>query len=211
MNETPVVHADSKLTEGLLRIFALFVYPIGLMPIAIAWWRDTSRWTLLLLLLIEGFGLLMVLLARRATRRDLSPVAVIATAYVAIYIFLFSAAGTTRLVPEVTGVTLQFTGLLWQFAAKVALGRSFGLLPASRGLVVSGPYRLVRHPIYLGYLISHIGFLLANFSWRNFAVLAVLYVAQVVRLRREESHLSSSDEYRRYCQRVRWRLLPFVF
>jgi protein-S-isoprenylcysteine O-methyltransferase Ste14 len=49
----------------------------------------------------------------------------------------------------------------------MVLGRSFGLLPAQRGLVVVGPYRFVRHPIYFGYLIGHIGFLLVNFSWRN--------------------------------------------
>ena len=68
--------------------------------------------------------------------------------------------------------------------AKVVLGRSFGLLPAQRGLVTAGPYRIVRHPIYFGYLIGHIGFLLVNFSWRNAAVLALLYVAQVVRIQR---------------------------
>ena len=68
--------------------------------------------------------------------------------------------------------------------AKVVLGHSFGLLPVQRGLVMAGPYRFVRHPIYFGYLIGHIGFLLVNFSWRNAAVLALLYVAQVVRIRR---------------------------
>lgn len=68
--------------------------------------------------------------------------------------------------------------------AKVVIDLSFGLLPPQRSLVMAGPYRIVRHPIYFGYLIGHIGFLLANFSWRNAAVLALLYVAQVVRIQR---------------------------
>ena len=37
-------------------------------------------------------------------------------------------------------------------AGKVVLGRSFGLVPANRGIVARGPYLLVRHPIYAGYL-----------------------------------------------------------
>ena len=40
----------------------------------------------------------------------------------------------------------------------MALGRSFGVAPANRGIVVRGPYSFVRHPIYTGYLITHTGF-----------------------------------------------------
>ena len=76
----------------------------------------------------------------------------------------------------------------------MTLGRSFGLPPAARGLVTSGPYRVVRHPIYLGYLMTHAGFLLSNFSWRNLGVLAVLYLAQAVRTLREEAVLHSGDQ-----------------
>jgi protein-S-isoprenylcysteine O-methyltransferase Ste14 len=74
--------------------------------------------------------------------------------------------------------------LAWVLVAKTVLGRSVDLLPAQCGFVTAGPYRIVRHPIYFGYLIGHIGFLLVNFSWRNAAVLALLYVAQVVRIQR---------------------------
>jgi len=125
---------------------------------------------------------------------------------------LLNDQGTVHLVPEWIGVVLQLASMAWQFTAKVFLGRSFGLLPAQRGLVTAGPYRVVRHPIYFGYLIGHVGFLLANFSWRNAAVLALLYVAQVIRIRREEAVLAAtSGDYRRYQERVRWRLLPLVY
>jgi len=205
---------EGRLTEWLLRGFALSLMLFIAARWGHAWMVDHSRWTALLLLVSEGYTLMLVLLARRAIQRDLSMAALAATIYASSCVILLSDAGTMRLMPEWVGAGLQLTGMAWQFTAKVFLGRSFGLLPASRGLVMAGPYRLVRHPIYLGYLIGHIGFLLANFSWRNAAVLALLYVAQVIRIQREEAVLAvaaTDHDYGRYLQRVRWRLVPFVY
>ena len=199
------------MTEWLLRGFALLAYGFAVSNLASAWWADHSRLTLLLLLLTEGYTLLLVMTARRASIRDMAPATVVATIYAAFFFVALDARDTTRLIPEAAGVLLQVLGTCWQFTSKFFLGRSFGLLPAHRGLVMGGPYRLVRHPIYLGYLIGHVGFLLANFSWWNFGVLALLYVAQVYRIAREEAVLATSDDYRAYQQRVRWRLLPFVY
>lgn len=203
---------EGRLTEWLLRAFALVLMAFIVTRWGYAWWIDLSRWTALLLLVSEGYTLMLILMARRATHRDLSVPAMVATIYAVSYAVLLAPEGTLRLAPEWVGAALLLASMAWQFTAKIFLGRSFGLLPAQRGLVMAGPYRIVRHPIYFGYLIGHIGLLLVNFSWRNAAVLALLYVAQVVRILREESMLAASDtDYRGYQQRVRWRLLPFVF
>lgn len=203
---------EGPLTEWLLRGFALLLMAFIVMRWGHAWMIDPSRWTALLLLVSEGYTLMLVLLARRASQRDLSATAMVATIYATCCAVLLTPQDTIRLAPEWMGVALQLASMGWQFTAKIVLGRSFGLLPAQRGLVTVGPYRIVRHPIYCGYLIGHIGFLVANFSMRNTIVLMLLYIAQVVRILREEAMLAASDtNYRSYQQKVRWRLLPLVF
>jgi len=102
-------------------------------------------------------------------------------------------------------------GLCIVVMGKLSLGRSFGLTPANRGIVCRGLYRVVRHPIYLGYLITHLGFLLANPSGWNIAMLVVADVALTFRAICEEQTLAQDPEYRLYMDRVRWRLIPAVF
>ena len=212
--QTATTPRDSALTEALLRAIARTTYGLLGWNVAQHWWSDTSRITLLLLLVTETFTLALVLFARRAVMRDLSPIALAATFYAAFFFVLFDYRDTRHLAPEWLGATLQLAGLGWQAASKAVLGRSFGLLPAARRLVTGGPYRVVRHPIYLGYLVSHLGFLLSNFCWQNLAVLAVLYLAQAVRMQREEAVLSAGEQhedYRAYRAAVRFRIVPFVY
>jgi protein-S-isoprenylcysteine O-methyltransferase Ste14 len=69
----------------------------------------------------------------------------------------------------------------------------------------------VRHPIYLGYLLNQIGFLLASFSTWNLAVYAVLNVFQVGRMLEEERLLRADELYCRYTNEVRYRVVPGIF
>jgi protein-S-isoprenylcysteine O-methyltransferase Ste14 len=109
------------------------------------------------------------------------------------------------------GLVLMFFGNVGQLHAKLALRRSFGIAPANRGIKVSGPYRLVRHPMYAGYLLVHVGVLVLMFSPVNLLIYAIGWWAQILRLLAEEALLSQDAGYRDYCERVRWRLVPGVF
>ena len=96
-------------------------------------------------------------------------------------------------------------------AGKVSLGRSFGLMPANRGVVSSGLYRLVRHPIYMGYLITHVGFVLANGTFGNIAIFLGADITLMIRAVYEERVLARDSAYREYQSKVRWRVLPGLF
>ena len=77
--------------------------------------------------------------------------------------------------------------------------------------VCRGIYRVVRHPIYAGYLVTHVGFLLAHPTAWNVALLVIGDVALLMRAVREEQTLSLDAEYADYMTRVRWRVAPWVF
>ena len=84
-------------------------------------------------------------------------------------------------------------------------------MAANRGLKTAGPYQFVRHPIYACHVVTNIGFLIANPHWINVAILAVVFVAQVFRMRAEERVLTESGTYAEYANEVRWRLVPGVY
>jgi protein-S-isoprenylcysteine O-methyltransferase Ste14 len=129
----------------------------------------------------------------------------------AIIPLLVTPTGPGSLVPLSVCAVIMLTGLYLQISAKVSLGQSFGLVAANRGVRVIGPYRFVRHPMYAGYMIAHIGFWLAFPSLWNTAFYAAEFAIQVARLLREERFLRQDQAYRAYAARVRYRLLPAIF
>jgi len=100
-------------------------------------------------------------------------------------------------------------GTLFTIWSLATLGRCFGLFPEVRGLVMRGPYRLVRHPVYLGELLSAVGLLLAKPHPLIIGIFAVFAALQYWRTVYEERALSAAypDEYPTYARRVP-RLLP---
>jgi protein-S-isoprenylcysteine O-methyltransferase Ste14 len=170
----------------------------------------TGRWTSLAWILSEGLVVVLFVVRRSSHSVSRRP-ADWAAAIGGTLVFMLASPSSGGLIPQPLGLALQLAGLGVQLGAKLSLGRSFGAVPANRGVVVHGAYRLVRHPMYTGYLVSHVGFLLTNLSPWNLAVYVLGYTLQFARIRAEESFLRRDADYARYCTEVRYRLIPGVF
>ena len=202
---------EHRLTDLVLRALAAAALSVFAMRALGAWWANPIRITVLFLFITETVTVVLVLIARLPERRDWRPLSVALTLAGTFYFLALDLVPGRHLIPEWAGGFVQCVSLLWQIYAKVSLGRSFGLLPADRGVVTTGAYRVVRHPIYLGYFAAHMAFLLVNFDLHNLIVFAALYLVQGLRLMREESLLRLQPAYRDYCRKVRFRMMPPVF
>lgn len=171
----------------------------------------TGRVTGLLLLASEGLVIVFTIFRRAAADVDRSRRARMLMALSMIGPPLVRPSTLPALAPEVVTVIVSMVGLLVVVTGKLTLGRSFGLVAANRGVVSKGVYRLVRHPIYLGYLITHVAFVAANPSPWNIALLGLADTALLRRAMCEEQTLARDASYAAYLRRVHWRILPGVF
>jgi len=158
-----------------------------------------------LLVVINTEAVVLFMLRRDATRVGNKVEMVIALSGTFIVSFLEgNEARDTHWLPS----AIQVTALLGWAVSLSYLGRSFGIVPADRGLVQSGPYRYVRHPVYAFEALFFIGYMVAVPTPRTAIIIALWAALQITRILREERIISGYEEYR---QRVRWRLLPGVW
>jgi protein-S-isoprenylcysteine O-methyltransferase Ste14 len=172
---------------------------------------ETGRMTGLLLLASEALVVILTVFRRPTGTVDRSVRARVLTTVSLLGPMTVAPAAAATLLPGAATVACSAAGLFVVIAGKLSLGRSFGLMPANRGVVSSGLYRLVRHPIYMGYLITHVGFLCANATIWNLATLVIADAALLVRAVCEERVLERDGAYRAYQQTVRYRVVPGLF
>jgi protein-S-isoprenylcysteine O-methyltransferase Ste14 len=116
----------------------------------------------------------------------------------------------------VPGLIVAWAGLLLRVWAVLTLGRSFTtrvVVRSEQRVVASGPYRLVRHPSYLGLLIMFLGLGLALGDLAAAVALVVLpAIGLIRRILVEEAALRDGlgDSYIAYCS-GRARLIPGVW
>ena len=175
------------------------------------WLENPARITLLLLMIANCFTTGLSLFTRTPARRDWRPIALLCSLGGSYTCIFYNLNPGVKIVSEGIGALLQICGIACQLFAKASLRRSFGVLPANRGVVSRGPYRFVRHPMYLGYFVTDLGLFLTNFSIYNLALHLIQVLCQVGRIMQEERVLSADSHYRSYSGSVRYRLIPMVF
>ena len=84
-------------------------------------------------------------------------------------------------------------------------------LPALPALVITGPYRLVRHPLYLGWVLVTFGAPHLTGDRLTFAVLTTAYVLVAVPWEERSLARTFGADYASYSAQVRWRVLPYLY
>ncbi|KTE00264.1 MAG: methyltransferase family protein [Sphingopyxis sp.] len=199
-----VIHWD--LLEKVVVVLLLATLASRLIPSAIA--GHSQNW---LLLLAEGCVVFFVLFRRSTNDISLRPLDWALGFGGTFAAMLVIAPSDTPLVPIAFCGFLIIAGIFFQLYAKFTLRRSFGVIAANRGVKVSGPYRFVRHPMYAGYMLTHIGFLLSGPNWWNLAVYSLALGLNIARIMAEERVLMADPAYQDMSRKVRYRLIPFVF
>jgi len=171
-------------------------------------WALVGYWTLKTAVIAAFTFFIVVRPESRRPSRD--PVAFVAcAAALALLVVLRQPSGSSMAI-VLAGNLVALGSYVWLLASVLALGRCFGILPEARGLVTRGPYRFVRHPVYLGELGAVLGFVISAPTYWNIGVLVAFYVAQAVRMRLEERVLGREfPQYSEYA-RVTPRLVPWV-
>jgi protein-S-isoprenylcysteine O-methyltransferase Ste14 len=122
---------------------------------------------------------------------------------------------TRRLVsPHPLVIVLQVWATLLALWARVTFGRrSFHLAanPTAGGLVTSGPYRHIRHPIYTAVSVISVAGAVAHWSWASGLLAGLVVGGSLVRILCEEVLVTARyPEYRDYAA-ITWRMIPYVF
>jgi protein-S-isoprenylcysteine O-methyltransferase Ste14 len=196
----------SRMLPQLARLItAEIAYP------ELLWLAASKNVDAALLVISESLGVFLILTRRFSKTVSKHPLdwALSLTAVSTPLLTVPAAAST--FIPAQLATTVMFAGMIIQISAKIALWGSYGLVPANRGVKTRGPYRFLRHPMYAGYTLIHIGFLLGFPSLQNFLLYLTTFLIEVARLMREELILNKDPLYREYVSRVRYRVIPGVF
>jgi protein-S-isoprenylcysteine O-methyltransferase Ste14 len=118
---------------------------------------------------------------------------------------------TDQALPNLVSTACVLIGMIMMLVTIRHLGRSFSLVPQARSVVQTGPYRWIKHPLYLAEEIAILGVVLQYLTLVTVIVLVLHIGVQVCRILYEEDLLRRNcPEYSSY-EASRWRLVPYVW
>lgn len=208
MAASAVLLRSNRVLDTLEQVTVIGLY----MWLIVRLWPGTltaTNWYPILLMVSEGL-VVALLVIRRGTERISTSWRDWFIAFAGTFLVLLVDMGNAPISVS-AGVFFLILGLGLHVGAKLSLFRSFGLVASDRGIKSGGLYSYVRHPMYFGYAITHIGFLLVAPTLWNLVVYAAAWTLLIARIFAEERVLGANPAYQAYMARVRYRLVPGVF
>lgn len=148
--------------------------------------------------------------ARPAKMINKTPTSLIVTSLHILTPFAFSSGEGLAVAPVISGI-LGVVSLAISAFALLDLGSSFGIVPANRGVVSDGMYRYVRHPAYLGYLLTGLAWAIHVHTPYNYLVFLCFIGLTCLRISLEEATLDRDSAYIKYKGHNKFRLLYGIY
>jgi protein-S-isoprenylcysteine O-methyltransferase Ste14 len=225
-----MIEVNRSALIGLLRLFVSLTVLVFLPAWTLRYWQG---WVCLLVFFTSALGITLYLakynsglLARRikagakAETEKTQKVIQFFAAIAFVSLFVLSATdhrfgwSTVPLVVEIAGdllIALGFGFVFWVFKVNSFTSGVIEVAPDQQ-LITSGPYAIVRHPMYLGSLVMLMGIPLSLDSFWGLLVIIFMTGVIVLRLLDEERFLARNlAGYCAYMERVHYRLAPYIW
>jgi protein-S-isoprenylcysteine O-methyltransferase Ste14 len=209
----PATSYPFQITGTGLRHFAsnlgvAFLFFITLLPAKLNYGSQPANWIWLGGAALMGLLALIRLPPRSST---VTPLTLLATTVSIFVPALMRPEDPSHGLLALGAVAVELIGVALGQVSRLYLGRRFALLPANRGVMTRGPFRFVRHPVYAGWLILSIGYVMAFPSVRNGLIVVATMPFILWRIVQEETLLAEDPEFRDYLAHTRWRLIPGLY
>jgi protein-S-isoprenylcysteine O-methyltransferase Ste14 len=173
------------------------------------WPARLSSFFLAVFYLLVALSIMSRSRAKAQAERPLPRIAAFVGSYMPWTITFFAKAD--QALPNLASTAFVLAGIIMMLITIRHLGRSFSLVPQARSVVQTGPYRWIRHPLYLSEEIVIVGTALRFPSPATAIIIVLHFGVQVCRILYEEDLLRRAcPEYSSY-EASRWRLIPYVW
>lgn len=148
--------------------------------------------------------------ARMTSPSRLAKVIAVAATFFPFSLILFQHRQQSDFRLLFLGSVLLMMGLAVSLWSLAVLGKNLSIIPQARKLVDTGPYRYVRHPLYVGEILSALGIVVSGFTLPGMLVPLILASLQAYRAIQEEKTLAAAFvEYKAYMSRTH-RFIPYI-